>query len=172
LPPEYFEALPTRVRLRALNEIYRVAYRAAHHEAIRIAESDGVLTVSGPSGEPAACVRELRTWLRAKARTRLTPWLRQTSLDVGLPYAKTIIRSQRGRWGSCSARGVISLNCKLLFLPSAEVQYLFVHELCHTRHLNHSKRYWTLVERKLPDFHRFETALRDAWRYVPRWAED
>jgi predicted metal-dependent hydrolase len=65
---------------------------------------------------------------------------------------------------------VISLTCKLLFVPPAQVHYLFVHELCHAKHRNHSARYLALVARKLPDYRRQKLALRGAWRYAPRWA--
>ncbi len=172
LPAEYFQQWPASVRLRALAETYTVLFRPTTEAHIRIAAIGRILSVSGPVHDASACACGLRAWLRIKARRRLPPWLRQTSQELGLPYAKTIIRGQRSRWGSCSAQGVISLNYKLLFLPRAQVHYLFVHELCHTRHLNHSARYWALVARKLPDYRRFEATLREAWRYVPRWAGD
>ncbi len=172
LSPEFSEQRPRRIHLRCLNEVYGVSYQSACHTGIEITEQERTLTVSGPICNAAACAHALRVWLRGKAQERLPPWLRQSSHDLELSFAKAIIRSQRTRWGSCSARKVISLNCKLLFLPKNEVRYLFVHELCHTRHLDHSARYWAMVESKMPDYRRFEEALRDAWRYVPRWAED
>jgi len=173
LPEEYFEQRPHRVRLRALEETYTVIYRAsAGVRRVTFAETDRTLIIVSPTGDAYACANGLRAWLRAKALQTLPSWLRQTSRELRMPYLKTAIRGQRTRWGSCSARGVISLNCKLLFLTHAEVQYLFVHELCHTRHLNHSARYWALVARKVPDYRRFEASLREAWRVVPRWAED
>lgn len=168
LPVEYFEQRPAQVHLQAVQESFIVRYQTAPRARIAIDESDKELRVYGPIDDTAACASALRAWLRAKARRQLAPWLGQTSEDSGLPYAKITVRSQRSRWGSCSRRGFISLNCK--FLPPAQVHYLFVHELCHTRHLNHSARYWALVERKLPDYRDHEVALRAAWRYVPRWA--
>ncbi|MBA2409857.1 MAG: M48 family metallopeptidase [Gammaproteobacteria bacterium] len=172
LPDEYFERQPERVRLPALNETYTVIYKPTAGARVVYVEQGNTLKIAGPVGDLDGCARSLRTWLRAKAQQALPPWLRQTSLALGLPYQRTVIRDQRTRWGSCTARGVISLNCKLLFLTRPEVEYLFVHELCHTRHLNHSARYWALVERQLPDYRRCEAALRDAWRSIPRWAEE
>jgi len=172
LPDEYFERQPARVRLPALNETYTVLYKSTAGARVVYAEQGNTLEFAGPVDDLDACAHGLRTWLRARARQALPPWLRQTSLALGLPYQKTVIRGQRTRWGSCSVRGVISLNCKLLFLNRPEVEYLLIHELCHTRHLNHSTRYWALVERKLPDYRRFEAALRDAWRSIPRWGEE
>jgi hypothetical protein len=133
-------------------------------------ESNSALIVTGTVTDTETCVQGLHRWLRSKANETLLPWLRVTSEDLGLPYKKSIVRGQKTRWGSCSAKRVISLNYKLLFLPPELVHYLFVHELCHTRYLNHSARYWALVARKLPEYARLDAALKDSWRYVPAWA--
>jgi predicted metal-dependent hydrolase len=172
LPAEYFEQLPTRVCLRALGSTYAVTYRPTADPHIAVVESGKSLIIEGPSNDATACVLGLRVWLKDKARETLTSRLRRTSQELGLPYTKAIIRSQRSRWGSCSVRRVISLNSKLLFLPKKQVYYLFVHELCHTKYLDHSLRYWALVEHKLPDYRCYEAALRNGWRYVPRWVGD
>jgi predicted metal-dependent hydrolase len=61
------------------------------------------------------------------------------------------------------------LNCSLLFLRDEVVRYLFVHELAHTRHMNHSASFWRLVERIEPDYRRLDRALLASWRTVPGW---
>jgi hypothetical protein len=66
---------------------------------------------------------------------------------------------------------VISLNCKLLFLAPELVRHVLVHELCHTVELNHSPRFWALVQRFEPDARTLRRRMRDAWRDVPVWAE-
>ncbi len=91
-------------------------------------------------------VRELRGWIRQRARDLFPALLTQISSTTGLGFNKMTIRSQKTRWGSCSRRGNISLNDQLVFLPAKTVEYLMIHELCHTRHLNHSKAFWALVE--------------------------
>jgi predicted metal-dependent hydrolase len=88
---------------------------------------------------------------------------------MGLPYRRLAIRRQRTRWGSCSTRGTISLNCCLLFQRPEVVRYLLIHEMSHVRHMNHSARFWELVSRYCPDFRRLDRELLDGWRCVPSW---
>ena len=82
------------------------------------------------------------------------------------------MRCQRSRWGSCSARGTISLNLALLFQPEDVVRYLLCHELAHTRHMNHSSRFWRLVAECEPRWRELDAALLQGWRNVPQWLVD
>jgi len=75
-------------------------------------------------------------------------------------YNKVSIRNQRSRWGSCSSKGNLSFNYKILFLPDELADYLVVHELCHLQEMNHSKKFWTLVEISTPDYRQRIRALR------------
>jgi hypothetical protein len=111
----------------------------------------------------------LKGWLLRRAKQQLPTWLRETSRELELPFGDVAIRGQRTRWGSCSAAGNINLNYGLLFLPPDLVRYLFVHELCHTVHLNHSPRYWALVQSKEPHYKILERALKQAAHTVPAW---
>ncbi len=114
-------------------------------------------------------VQILRAWLRDKARADFPAMLETLALRTGLAYQKLGIRSQKTRWGSCSLRGNISLNDQLLFLPRTTVEYLMVHELCHTRYLNHSRAFWDLVAVHCPGFHRHERQLKQARHIIPQW---
>ena len=71
---------------------------------------------------------------------------------VGVSYSRISIRSQRTKWGSCSARGGLNFNCLLLLAPTEVLDYVVVHELCHRLEMNHSPRFWAEVERVLPDY--------------------
>src|SRR3989339_692728 len=62
------------------------------------------------------------------------------------------IRNQKSRWGSCSRKGNINLNYKIVFLPEKYLNYIIVHELCHLKEFNHSKRFWDLVSQVIPDY--------------------
>ncbi len=82
---------------------------------------------------------------------------------------RVLVRRQRTRWGSCSTRGTISLNCCLLFQRPPVVRYLLIHELVHTRHMNHSHGFWQRVARHCPDYSGLDRELLDGWRRVPSW---
>lgn len=68
------------------------------------------------------------------------------------PYTRITIRDQKTRWGSCSSRGTLSFNWRLMLAPPAVLDYVVVHELCHLEHMNHSKDFWHCVEMILPNY--------------------
>ncbi len=170
------EALPATIEFAAIGEHWRVEYREssarrviAREQATAVGRFD--LVISGAVRDTAMVRAALRRWLRRRAAETLLPWLRGLSAELGLPYTRAAVRGQRTRWGSCSAKGVISLNAKLLLLPRDAVRYVLVHELAHTRHLNHSARFWQLVERHAPGYATFRSTLREAGARMPAWAD-
>lgn len=158
--------LPEALALSALGRTWVVDYTVAARA--RVLAGGEALRVAGPddAGRRAA----LHRWLHGTAKARLVPWLAEVSAELALPFRSASVRCQKTRWGSCSSRGNINLNRNLLFLPAYLVRYLFVHELCHIVHLNHSRDYWTLVSEKEPRYRELERELRHASRHVPLWA--
>ena len=113
----------------------------------------------------------LTPWLQARAKDVLVPWIHQLSHELSLPFSRAAVRRQRTKWGSCSAETSINLNRNLLFLPEAMARYVLVHELCHGKRLDHSDRFWHLLETFEPDARRTAARIRDAAEFVPRWAQ-
>jgi predicted metal-dependent hydrolase len=85
--------------------------------------------------------------LRQKAKTELPPRLHQLAVNNGFTYREVKIRKSRTRWGSCSVKGVISLSIFLMLLPPHLIEYVLLHELCHTVHHNHGADFWELLNR-------------------------
>ena len=116
-----------------------------------------------------AQIKELRDWVRTQAQEVLPGMLESLAARCGLVFNKVTIRSQKTRWGSCSSRGTISLNDQLVFVPRATAEYLMIHELCHTRYMNHSAKFWALVESHCSDYRYHESILGNVRNEVPDW---
>ena len=84
---------------------------------------------------------------KAEARQKIISRLEQLAKQHRFTYSKVSIRSQRTRWGSCSARGNISLNIKLVALPQELADYIILHELTHTKVHNHSRKFWQELDK-------------------------
>lgn len=168
------EAVPVRPQafdLPALAETWRVEYQETRAKTVGArTDQPGRIIVFGAVEDMAACQAALRRWLARHAKESLVPWLQRLSEETGLRFSDTAIKSQRTRWGSCSAGKRISLNCKLVFLPSDLVRYVLVHELCHTLEPNHSQRFFTIARVWAPNLEQLHGQIQDAWKLVPAWA--
>jgi predicted metal-dependent hydrolase len=159
------EPVPRAVEFACTDEKFTVEWRRG--AARGLDQSSDRIVVQTPDERGARAV--LRGWLKRAAYERLTPRLLRLANDLNYGVARVSIRCQRTRWGSCSTRGTVSLNCSLLFLNHEVVRYLFVHELAHTKHMNHSADFWRLVEEIEPDYRRLDRDLIAGWRTVPGW---
>jgi predicted metal-dependent hydrolase len=163
---------PATLELRASSETWSLHHGGGEGRLrfVEIKGADGrhVLQVRG-----AASIDKLRaglrTWLMRAAHARLAPRVGALAAGAGVDFSRVSIRRQRSRWGSCSARGTISLNCCLLFQRPEVVDYLIIHELMHVKHMNHSARFWQAVERHCADWRALDRELVQGWRHVPRW---
>ncbi len=107
-----------------------------------------VLRVTDPAGDLRPAVER---HLRRLAERELPGRVLELAAAHQLPVRRVTVRSQRSRWGSCSRRGTVSLNWRLIQAPSFVRDYILLHELMHLREMNHSRRFWKAVEQVCPD---------------------
>lgn len=103
----------------------------------------------------------LQKFYMNNAKAYLTIRLEELSKITQLKYQRISIRNQRSRWGSCSSQGTISLNYKMIALSPSLIDYILIHELCHTQHMNHSDKFWSLVESFFPSYLDAEKLLKE-----------
>lgn len=165
------QSRPASIDLPAIGRRFLIQYRpSASDSRVRVSfAGEGWLLVSGDLSSEQRIGKALRDWLLSLAQIELGRELGQTARRCGLNFRRMQIRRQRTRWGSCSASGTISLNVCVLFQDPGVMRYLLVHELSHTRHMNHSRRFWALVESFEPDYRRLDRELLRGWQHVPGW---
>ncbi|PZO45034.1 MAG: M48 family peptidase [Pseudanabaena frigida] len=167
--------LPDYINLRSLGEEWQIEYceTATKLGSISIREDKEQLrlVLDGNIADIESCKALLKRWLMQKAEKHLFSWLRKVSIRTNLPYRTTAVRGQKTLWGSCSRDRNISLNYKLLFLEANVVEYVLLHELCHTVHMNHSAKFWKLVGKIEPNYKALDKSLNQAWQIVPAWLD-
>lgn len=98
--------------------------------------------------------------LKEYARSMVHRRLEKYAQIYGFKYNSVAIRNQKTRWGSCSSKGNLNFNYKIIFLPQRHADYIIVHELCHLREFNHGKRFWNLVAQTFPDYEKIIAELK------------
>jgi len=122
----------------------------------RVHRRGDVLLVPGGTGARDAIER----WYRRAARAEIGPRLDAAVARAGTSYTGLTIRSQRTRWASCSSSGGMSFNWRLLLAPEAVLDYVVEHEVCHLEVMDHSPRFWALLEARVPDWREHAAWLR------------
>ena len=109
------------------------------------------LTLPEPDSD-AAVRAAIRSTLSAVALRRIRARLDYYVPRVGRAPGRVAIRDQKSRWGSCSQKGNLNFNWKLIMAPPQALDYVVIHELCHLHEFNHSPRFWALVEAQMPEY--------------------
>jgi hypothetical protein len=167
-------AIPAIIDLPAVSESWQLQRIQTEAKNSRVRESGfRKLRVSGNIHDTGAVADALKRWLSRRAKLTLVPRLHflAASYDFA-PVRKTTVRNQQTCWASYSPSGMFSINQKLLFLPAEQLDYILIHELCHTVHLNHSRRFWRLVGRFQPRYSAIRRELSSNQEIVPRWASE
>lgn len=178
MPAHFRQWPPTTLTLPAIGQALELSFQRSMDSTLQgqpvvsgnIGTQIPVLITCDP-GERAEVASELAIVLKALARQYLPIRLAMLAQEHGMTYRRVQIRGQRTRWGSCSSTGTISLNYKLLFLSPALVDYVLLHELAHTRHMDHSPAFWRQLQSMQADARLQDVQLRQAIRDVPPWLE-
>ena len=104
--------------------------------------------------------------LTKEAKSYLPRRLKYLADQFGFSYEKVRFSNAKGRWGSCSSRGTISLNVALMRLPRDVIDYILIHELCHTKQMNHSQDFWSSVEAIVPNYKQLRRTLKHESPYL------
>lgn len=107
---------------------------------------------------PAEAARLAARWYREQARQEIHDRVLHFQAQLAVRPRRVTVKNQKRRWGTCTSRGALYFNWRLILAPPAVLDYVVVHELCHLRELNHSPRFWQLVHTVLPD-----AAARKTW---------
>lgn len=105
--------------------------------------------------------RTLEEWYKREARQVILPRVAELARQTGFGYCRAVIRGQRSRWGSCSSRGNLSFNWRLIKVPDFVIDYVIVHELTHTQIMDHQKEFWRKLGEVIPDWKKARTWLRN-----------
>jgi predicted metal-dependent hydrolase len=103
-------------------------------------------------GDIAFFERRLKDWLTKHLRSHITLLAEEKARVLGVKFARIQIRDASSHWGSCSASGTLSFTFKLVFASAAQLEYIVCHEVAHLREMNHSLKFWKLVEQLCPDY--------------------
>lgn len=139
-------------RIESDNFIFRIEEHTGGIFQIRYNEKEALLLC--PTG---TCYndRKMQEWLKKAVTTALTrrakqllpPRLKALADEKGFTYSRCTVRNVHSRWGSCNTKGCISLSIYLVLLPDELIDYVLLHELCHTVEMNHSDRFWALMDK-------------------------
>ncbi|MCC6610284.1 MAG: M48 family metallopeptidase [Burkholderiales bacterium] len=141
-------------------------FGAAPGEASRLAGTH--LLLATPGAAHAACLREAALgWLRGAALALFRSRVASIAPEIGVEARRVSLSNARTQWGSCSADGRMRLSWRLIHVRPALIDYVVVHELAHLRHMNHSERFWRVVEAACPDYLTARRELRDLSHALP-----
>jgi hypothetical protein len=156
------------------NQIIKTRYHQIHiHKsngefALNYPEK-GKYIIRTPDVSSPAYIKSIQQVLteiyRLEAKWFLVKKTNELAIKFGFRHGKVTVRNQKTRWGSCSWNNNISLNLNLMKLPDHLIEYVIVHELCHTLEKNHGKDFWSLMERCLPGSKKLDKELK---KYHPQ----
>jgi hypothetical protein len=117
--------------------------------------------VNVPKGQEPPLTEILETSYRERAREVFLRRVQALAELLQVHPKRVQVRDQKTRWGACTGRGTLTFSWRLILAPPAVLDYVVVHELCHLRHANHSRRFWDLVAQACPQYAAHRAWLRE-----------
>ncbi len=162
--------LPVSIALKAVGSEFSIEYKElAINKVLLSTKGLETIIISGALSDRYHVFRLLEHYFKQYAYPILYQRLCQISEQTGLDFNRLTVRAQKTRWGSCSAKKNINLNYRLLLIDSQLVDYILLHELAHTVHLNHSSDFWLLVEQFMPDYKHRDKQINQTRKELPCW---
>ncbi len=143
-----------------LGQKLRVIKRKNHEQADSIKVEGKRLVVSLKSTRIRLNL-VLEGWYRREADKLIRKRVDELCPKLGVTYGQLTVRGTKTRWGSCSQKGNLNFNWKLLMVPEAVIDYVMIHELAHLKEMNHSKEFWHLVAQHCPQWRKYRKWLKD-----------
>lgn len=144
-----------------MGQKYDIVPVVRHGAATEIKRLDGKIFATVPDDSPETLTTALEKWYRAQAGIIFEERVRAVNIKTGFRINRISIRGQKTRWGSCSRLGNLNFNWKLIMAPQAVIDYIVIHELAHLKEMNHSSRFWSLVESLCPDYKKHRKWLKE-----------
>lgn len=141
--------------------LYGNRYTLLLSDVKKIETNDNFQIVIPQKTEPDKILKTLKLWYKKVAKQVLGDRLKFIEDKIKLKSSSMKISDQVKRWGSCNSSGVINFNWRVILLPPAVIDYVIVHELCHLVEMNHSKRFWNLVYKILPNAPKLKKDIKD-----------
>ena len=167
---EQKKVIPNEIFLAFTGEYFPIIYQPLEACWTGVRLENGTLIVSGQTGTYELCSAGLRQWLIRYAEAKLLPHALEIAENHGFSgLTKLRTGLQKCSWGTCTRKGVVTLNAALLFFTKPLVEYVILHEFCHLTELNHSARFWAKLESVYPGAKEARETLKSAAKLLPGW---
>lgn len=128
-------------------------------------ENGDILEIGGKEPDIKVCVEK---WIKQKAHLYFSEKSNGYAEIINKRFSKISVRDSKTRWGSCSSTGTLSYSWRVAFAPEEVANYLCVHEVCHLKEMNHSQKFWDLVESLCPDYKDHKNWLRKNGKHLQK----
>ena len=141
--------------------LYANEYSLLMSDVKKIEVNDSFQIVIPKKTDPAKVLKILKNWYKKIAKSVLADRICYLEDKIRLKSNMFKICDSKGKWGSCNSKGVVSLNWRVIMLPPQIIDYVIIHELCHLVEMNHSKNFWTLVSKFLPNVSELKKKIKE-----------